>query len=484
MKRIVIIGGGISGLAAAHRLLECSQSLEQPLEIHLLEASPRLGGIIQTDTRDAFLLERGPDSFLAEKPEAINLAERLGIASRLIATNNTQRRSFIVRKGTLLPVPEGFHLLAPAKLWPFANTRVFSLRGKLRIAAELMLPRKANSETSDESLAHFVRRRFGTEALIRMAQPMVGGIYTADPEKLSLRASFPRFLEMEARYRSIILALLKTRQHQQLASGARYALFQSFELGMQTLTDALSERISNFTANNSELNASPVTFVHLKSRVKSLERLAPQWRIEIKDRAPLTADAICLAVPAPVSAMLLDRTASTLAGKLKAIPHAATATINLGYRREDIEHPLDGFGFVVPYVEKRSLLACTFSSVKFPGRAPVGSVLLRAFVGGALQPEIFSLTDAKIISLVCSDLRDLIRAKEPPIFAEVSKWPDSMPQYEVGHLQRVEEINRELAGLPSLKIAGNALHGVGIPDCIRSGEMAAEELIEGFRRSQ
>ncbi|HEY8411227.1 MAG TPA: protoporphyrinogen oxidase, partial [Pyrinomonadaceae bacterium] len=237
-SHVVIIGGGISGLAAAHRLGE------QAVRVTLLEASPRLGGTIQTQERDGFLLERGPDSFISEKPQALALAKRLGLESRLIQTNEQFRRSFIVRNGRLRAVPEGFQLLAPSRLWPFITSDIFSVFGKARMAADLLLPRKRANGISDESLASFVRRRLGTEALDRMAQPMVGGIYTADPETLSLRATLPRFLEMERQHRSLILAMLRQGRAQKVGtSGARYSLFLSFDQGMQVLVDALERQL-------------------------------------------------------------------------------------------------------------------------------------------------------------------------------------------------------------------------------------------------
>jgi oxygen-dependent protoporphyrinogen oxidase len=246
MKRIAIIGGGISGLAAAHRLLEISTTNRQPLHVTLFEASSRLGGTIQTERRDGFLLERGPDSFISEKPEALALARRLGINSRLIQTNEEHRRSFIVRNGRLRAVPEGFQLLAPSRLWPFITSDIFSLPGKLRMSMDLLLPRR--SVNGDESLASFVSRRLGREALERMAQPMVGGIYTADPEVLSLRATLPRFLEMEIEHRSLLLGLWRrgrAAKSETGVSGARYSLFLSFDEGMEVLVDALERGIAD-----------------------------------------------------------------------------------------------------------------------------------------------------------------------------------------------------------------------------------------------
>lgn len=458
INRIVVVGGGISGLAAAHRLIERGKT-----NVTLVEASPRLGGTIQTEHRDGFLIERGPDSFISEKPEAVALAKRLGLESRLIETNEKYRRSFIVRGGRLRAVPEGFQLLAPSRMWPFLTSDIFSVAGKIRIAADLVMPRKGTNGTQDESLASFVRRRLGQEALERMAQPMVGGIYTADPETLSLRATLPRFLEMERKHRSLILAMLRQSHVQKSGtSGARYSLFLSFDRGVQVLVDALAQIKAD---------------IRLKTRVESLRLDDRTWTITTTSGQQLKADAICLAVPAYVAATLLDDVNHDLAAKLKQIKYASTATINFGYERSDINHPLDGFGFVVPFIEKRSLIACTFSSVKFSGRAPEGHVLLRAFAGGALQPDIFALDESVLAAKVEADLRELLGITAKPLFTEVAKWERSMPQYEVGHLDRINEIENETRKIPGLALAGNSYRGAGIPDCIRSGEAAAESIL-------
>ena len=469
-RRVAVIGGGISGLAAAHRLLERSHTEGRALDVLLLEASARTGGVIRTEQREGFLLEGGPDSFISEKPEAIRLAERLGLASRLIETNPQHRRSFIVRKGRLLPVPEGFQLLAPTRFWPFVTTDIFSWTGKARMALDLLLPRRAaQSEVDDESLAQFVRRRLGREALERMAQPMVGGIYTADPERLSLRATMPRFLSMESEHRSLIRAMWRQRKklgdaQSKGTSGARYSLFLSFDTGMQTLSDELARALVPGT-------------IKLNTRVErlSFDEATGQWMIQAQGKN-ISADAVCLALPAYSAATLLRESNARLAEELNEIPYASTATVNLAYRRRDILHPLDGFGFVVPLIEKRSTLACTFSSIKFAGRAPEGHALLRAFVGGALQPEMFELDEAAITKAVLKDLRDLLGIEQPPLFARVEKWPRSMAQYHLGHVERVSRIKQHLLSTPTLKLAGNAYEGAGIPDCIRSGESAADEL--------
>jgi oxygen-dependent protoporphyrinogen oxidase len=330
------------------------------------------------------------------------------------------------------------------------------------MAADLLLPRKRANGSTDESLASFVRRRLGEEALARMAQPMVGGIYTADPETLSLRATLPRFLDMEQKHRSLILAMARQGRAQKTGtSGARYSLFLSFDQGMQVLVDPLTRINADF---------------RVKTRVQKVT-LDDRWRISTDQGEELEADAVCLALPAYVAASLLNDVHERLAEKLRAIKYASTATINFGYRRAAIAHPLNGVGFVVPFIEKRSLIACTFSNVKFSGRAPEGHVLLRAFAGGALQPEIFALDDAEMAKRVESDLRELLGIREDPRFIEVAKWERSMPQYEVGHLERVSEIEALVSEMPGLALAGNAYRGAGIPDCIRSGEVAAESLV-------
>src|ERR1700752_769937 len=397
MNRIVVVGGGITGLAAAHRIGE----LNPAMKVTLLEASARLGGTIQTEYRDGFLLERGPDSFISEKTQAISLAKRLGLESHLIETNEAFRRSFILRNGRLRPVPEGFQLLAPARMWPFITSDIFSLTGKVRMAADLFLPRKSANGVNDESLASFVRRGLGNEALTRMAHPMVGGIYAADPETLSLRATLPRFLDMEQKHRSLILAMLRKSRAQSGTSGARYGLFLSFDHGMEVLVQALKDKISGCE-------------IKLNTKVAAIVR-ERGWKLRTDKNETIHADAVCLAVPAYVAAQVLTGVNQTLAAQFNQIKYASTATINIAFRREAIQHPLDGFGFVVPFVEKRSLIACSFSSVKFPGRAPDDHVLLRVFVGGALQPEMFGLDETEMLNRVESDLHELLGITSRPL---------------------------------------------------------------------
>ncbi len=479
--RVVVIGGGITGLAAAHRLLELNARREKPFEVLLLEAGARLGGIIHTHRRDGFLLEGGPDSFISEKPAALDLARRINLDEHLIQTEPSNRRSFIVRDKKLRPVPQGFQLLAPSRFWPFVTSEIFSWTGKARIALDLVLPRGKSGE-EDESLAAFVRRRFGREALERMAQPMVGGIYTADPETLSLRATMPRFLEMERKERSLILAMWRASRQAQAkedndgegTSGARYSLFLSFDKGMQMLTDALAARLPQ---NSVRLN----TQIHsLICNCASSNEDTKRWSVVTESGEVIAADALCIALPAHAAANILRGIDEEIASLLSSITHTSAATVNLAYKREHVPHRLDSFGFVTPAIERLSTIACTFSSIKFSGRAPEGCVLLRAFVGGALQPDVFALDEERILETVRGDLQLLLGIERRPLFSLVEKWPDSMPQYTLGHTERTKTLRTRIDTLPALELAGNYFDGVGIPDSIRGGETAAEKLAQAL----
>ena len=472
---IAVVGGGISGLAAAHRILEHSKQHDRTIDVHLLEAGGRLGGVIHTSERDGFLLEGGPDSFISEKPWALSLCHRLGLETSLIGTGETHRRSFIVRQNKLQPVPDGFYLLAPTRIWPTITTPIFSWPGKIRMSADLFLPRrKRSSPTEDETLASFVRRRLGHEALDRMAQPMIGGIYTSDPEELSLRATMPRFLDMEQEHRSLILAMWRQRQkmrHSQnhQAAGPRYGLFVSLNRGMVRLVEALRQRI-------------PGDSIHLNTQVSALRKSSSghRWILDLTNGTQLEADAVCLALAAFQSADLVQGFDIQLANKLRSIRYASTATVNLAYKLEDIPGDLEGFGFVVPAIEKREILACTFSHMKFLGRAPRNHALLRAFMGGALQPKAFDYEDHEMIRIVRQNLRELLGIEKPPLFALVERHAQSMAQYRVGHLDLVAEIEALANQHPTLQLAGNGFTGIGIPDCIRRGEECAGRILEAL----
>ncbi len=476
VDRIVVIGGGLSGLVAAHRLAVRGGSGRRPAEVVVLEAKNRVGGAIWTDHRDGFTLEGGADSFITNKPHALDLCHALGLGDRLIGTDGQHRRSFVVRRGRLVPVPEGFVLMAPRRLGPMLTTPLLSWRGKLRLLMDLVLPRR--SDDADESLSSFARRRLGREVFERLVQPLVGGIYTADPNELSLKATLPQFPAMERAHGSLIRAGRReaktggANSGERNASGARYGLFASLADGMDTLPRALA-------------SALPFGALRLDSPVRRLSRDEPggPWRVELRDGPPIEAAAVVLATEAHASARLLDGVDPALAQSLRSIPYASSAIVQLAYRRDQVAHPLDGFGAVVPSVEGRDLLAVSFTSVKFPRRAPAGTVLLRAFLGGATRPDLADLEDNELEAITRRELGELIGASGNPLLIDVARHPRAMPQYTLGHLDRVEEIRRLASRHPRLVLVSNAFDGVGMPDCVRSARDAADALLNELARS-
>jgi oxygen-dependent protoporphyrinogen oxidase len=477
--RIAVVGAGIAGLAAAHRLVELSRDRNQPLQLSLFEAARRPGGSIATERSDGFVIEAGPDSFISEKPWALQLCDRIGLTPRLVRTRDEQRRTYVVHNGRLHSLPDGFLLLAPTQFWPLITTQLFTWPGKLRMALDLVLPRGA--QRNDESLGSFVTRRLGREALERVAQPLIGGIYTADPDDLSLAATMPRFLDMERRDRSVIWAMWRQQRRQpaaaRAASGARWSLFVSVDDGMQTLVDALAQRLPEGVLR-CDTGVTAITRPSKSASPSGGQRPRIEgWQLHLNDGAQAAADAVVLATAAHHSATLLRDTAPTLSGELRGIPYASSATVSLAYPLAAFPRPLDGFGFVVPLVESRAIIACTYSSIKYPGRAPNGHVLLRAFVGGALQRERFDADDATMVTSVRQELAALLGVSDAPLLTRVHRHHQAMPQYRVGHLERMARIDREIAALGTLALAGNAYRGVGIPDCIHSGEQAAEAVL-------
>ncbi len=467
-KRIIIIGGGITGLSAAYRLSELSGERNYPLDVTLIEARDRLGGVIHTVKQDGFLIDSGPDNFITAKPWALSLTRRLGLESELLSTSEAHRRALVVRLGKLMPIPEGFLLMAPTKFMPLITSPLFSLPGKLRMGMEMFLPARKVNE--DESLASFVTRRFGHEALDRVVQPLISGIYTAKPERLSLRATMPRFLDLETKYGSVIKGMLREgKRHKTKGSGARYGMFVTFRDGLQTIINALRDRLNHVRFRLNE---------HvIRIAKKANGRAIPSWSVELKDGMSMEADGVIITGPSPHAAKLLTGVDTRLAEQLSAVQYASSAVVHLAYRREQVAHPLDAFGLVVPISERRSIIAASFSSVKYEGRAPDGYVLLRAFMGGALHPEMMQHNDKGLIIAARSDLDDLLGISAAPYFAVVHRWPESMAQYDVGHLQRVAAIRRRLSEHKGLQLGGNGFEGVGIPDCVRAGERAAEELL-------
>lgn len=443
-------------------MIERARELGDSPSLAVFEAGSRLGGTIATTRHEGFLLEEGPDSFVTDKPWARDQIERLGLSARLVGTRPEFRRSFILHRKRLVPTPEGFYLMAPTRLGPFWKSRLFSLRGKLRASAELLLPPRRDGE--DESLGGFVRRRFGRELLERAAQPMIGGIYGADPEDLSLASTFPRFLELERTHGSVIRGLrvsARASASQAQASGPRYGLFATLDEGLGVWVDALARAL-------------PEGSVRLGSRVESLD---PGWTLRTS-AGEERFDAVILAVPAYEAARLVRPWGETVARDLDSIPYASSVTVSLAFEERAIGHPMDGSGLVVPVPEGLSIVGCTFVHRKFAGRAPEGFALLRAFLGDAAS----RWSDEEVIRRVREELGPLLAISSDPLFARVRRHLRAMPRYRVGHLELRRTLGDSLARWPGLGLCGNGLDGVGLPDCVHSGERAAEAVLASASR--
>ena len=465
--RVAVIGGGISGLAAAYRCIELADESLQPLQMTMFEAGDCVGGVFGTSHIDDYLVERGADMFITNKPWALDLCRRLGLEDQLIPLDETFRRSLVLRNGRPVPIPDGFMLLSPAKVWPILSSSLFSPWGKLRMGLEYIIPRRADN--GDESLASFVRRRFGKEALDRLVQPLVGGIYTSDPEQLSLRATMPRFLEMEKAHRSLIRASKRQASKQaaaeQQGSGARYGLFVAPKGGMTVILDELERRVKERAE------------IRLDTKISRIDPVeAGGWSLTLSDGSTQQFDRVVIAIRSHQVAELIGDFDNQLAKCLRKIPYASSAIVVSGHRLVDISDPLDAFGLVIPHAEKRKILAVSYTSRKLAGRAPEGRVLLRTFVGGAMQPELLEQSDEEILRMVRDELSEILGVGGDPDFAIVVRYQNAMPQYHVGHLELVEQIESRTKTHPGLALAGNAYRGVGIPDCIHSGEQAAERV--------
>lgn len=460
---VAIIGGGLTGLTAASRLHEAG------VRFTLFERGSFLGGHVRTVEREGFLMEAGADSFLSEKPHALALIRRLGLESEVIPTSARFRKSFVVSKGRLRAVPDGFYLMAPALILPFFRSPILSWRGKLRMGLDAVIPPRL--ESGDESVGSFVRRRFGQEALDRIGQPMVGGIYSGDPERLSMESVLPKFKRWEAEHGSVIRGMRADgrRKHAECASGARYGLFLSLREGMGQLVRKISQGL-------------PPDAVRFNQEVASLERVRESglWRIRSADGSCVEAGSVVLALPAHRAAVLLAPLSADLAARLASVPYESVATVHLAYERRAVRHRLNGFGFVVPRVENRSIIGCSFPSVKFEGRAPEGHVLLRAFAGGAFGKNALDASDEGLVAGVRRDLEELLGIRGKPLFHDLRRFPLSMPQYEIGHAEKIAGIRGEQGHFPGLVLAGNYFGGVGVPDCIREGEDAADRILQSL----
>ena len=460
-RRVAVIGGGISGLATAFHL-----SHDHPgVDVTLFEASDRTGGLLRSENADGYLFEHSADNFITNLPWGVELCRRVGLGDELLETDARYRRAFVVRRGRLHAVPAGFTLMTPSRLLPMVTSPLLSTWGKLRLLREPFVA--ARHDTSDESLASFVTRRLGHEAFERLVQPLVGGIYTADPERLSMQAALPRFVQMEREHGSLLRAArhaAKQAHTNDTSSGARYSMFVAPRGGMEALPTAIAAKL-------------PAGCIETGAAVTSLARVEGSWSVTIaSEPAPREFDAVVLTASATAAGKLLTSVDDALAAELAAIPYAGAAIVSFAVVRNQVAHPLDGFGFVVPETEERPILAASFTSVKFAERAPEGGVLVRVFLGGACHPELLEYSEAKLREIAWGQLRELIGASGTPRDDRVTVWRNAMPQYHLGHVERVARIEESVARHSGLALAGNAYTGVGVPQCVQSAELAARRV--------
>jgi oxygen-dependent protoporphyrinogen oxidase len=445
---VAVVGAGVSGLSAAYELRKRKRS------VLILEKSDRAGGIIQTDRVGEFIVDAGPDALLVQKPAAVALCNELGLGDRLVATK-LPRTAYVLRNGRLHPLPGASILGFPTRLQPLLKTRLFSFSGKLRMALELFIPRRSKRRQDDESIAQFVRRRFGAEAVAYIAEPLLAGIHAGDVERLSMRALFPRLVDAEAKAGSVVRSF--RRDHGPLnADGA----FRSFPTGLAELIDGLTK-------------AAPKESVRLGSNVTHIAKSADGFVLHVEGQPAVSARAVILAVPAFVAAELLKPIDLELASACEAIKYLSTATVVFAFPRDAVKHNLRGTGFVVPKVEGISITAGAWISSKWPQRAPDSHALLRAFLGGAREPNVLMKSDSDLSSAALGDLTKILDIAGPPTFTRVYRWNKSSPQQEVGHGVLMTRIDAKLATHPGLFISAAGFRGVGIPDCIADARATA-----------
>lgn len=455
MSPVLIIGGGISGLATAYYLVRAG------IPCTLVERQRRLGGVIRTESVDGCTLEAGPDSFLAAKPWALDLIRQLGLASDVIGSNDHLRKTYVVKHGRLRPLPDGLMLMVPTRIFPLLTTSLLSWSTKLRVAREWFRGPAAQQVAgrSDRSVADFIRDHYGAEAVDYLAEPLLAGVYGGSPEALSVASVLPRFLELECKYGSLTRGVLAARR--KVAAETRgLPLFQTLKRGLGSLVEALEAAVR------------PGVEV-LYGAAEAVERSGPGYRVRVSGQW-LTAGRIVLACPAYEAAALLTGLDRELAGGLASIPYTTSVTISLGYDRAEFSHPLNGFGFLVPRRERRRLVACTWVNTKFSHRVPADKAVLRCFLGD--DEAALGESDEALVAAVREELERLMGVSSVPLFARVARWPRSMAQYTVGHQERLARIRSRLATLPGLHLSGNAYTGIGIPDCIRTGKLAAEAI--------
>jgi oxygen-dependent protoporphyrinogen oxidase len=463
MKRIAIIGGGISGLSAAYTIEERRQS-GTPVEYVLFESSARLGGVMITDHVDGCIIEAGPDSFLTEKPWASDLCRKVGLGDQLIGSNDSERKTYILVKNKLVVLPDGLMFMVPTKIMPTVFSSLFSMRTKLRMAAEWFHP--PHKATEDESVAAMVERHYGSETVDLLADPLLSGVYGGEASQLSVRAVLPRFAEMEAKHGSLGRAMLAARTKMAAAAkGPARPLFSSLKDGMQQMIDALVARLDAKALKTS-------------ASVQAVMRQDNNngWTVRAGQESG-QFDAVVLATPTHAAAVVLQSADENLARDLSAINYSSSVTVSLGYDEKVRRSLPPGFGFLVPRSAGRRMLAATFVHNKFPHRAPENRAIVRCFLGGARDEQILQSNEAEILQIVRDELRQIIALDAEPLFARVYKWKSAMAQYSVGHLERLQRIESLRQKLPGLALAGNGYSGIGVPDCVRSGAEAVGKVL-------
>ena len=478
--RTAIIGGGIAGLSTAWYLQEQAKELGHNLQLTLIEQSDRWGGKILTDEVQGpdgspFIVEGGPDSFLTQKPWALQLARELDMNDRLLATNDRQRKVFVLNKGKPTPLPDGVLLIVPTKIMPFAMSPLLSPLGKLRMGLDLFIPSKKDGK--DETLAEFINRRLGKEALDKIAEPLMSGIYNAEAERQSLLATFPRFRTLEEKHGSLIRGMLASRKARSKRRAAapkeqeqkkpQISMFASFQSGTEELVHAIVDDLEG------ELR--------LNTTIKSVRQTAGGYELEAAGGDPIEAEVVVLAVPSYVAASLIRQEQPTAASTLDSIRYVSTGTISFAYKAEEITL-LEGFGLVIPKSEDRSINAVTITSTKFNHRAPEGHVLIRVFFGGSRSPHMMDLDDEALEETVKKELDTLLGIDAEPLFRRIYRWHRANPQYDVGHLHLVEEVENALK--EGLYVTGSPYRGIGLPDCVHQGQQTARKILDGYEMSR
>lgn len=472
-KKIVIIGAGISGLSTAYFLKENSA---EDLDITIIEKKSTLGGNINTQKFDGYLVEGGPDSFLSEKPWAMALCKRIGLTEELLPTNAEHQKTYIYSKKKLHPMPEGLILMIPTKVMPLAYSSLLSIPGKIRMGLELFIPKRKS--TSDESFGHFVQRRLGKEALNKIAEPFIAGVHGGDPNKMSIKASFPKFVAMEQEDGSLIKGMIKRMANfKKMAEGKRASdnpnnneakiritMFMSLKGGMTTLVDTLLTKIKDAK-------------IRTETTVTDISASDGGYTVAIEGEDSIKADSVVICTPAYSASTIFRSLNRSLHEKLLTIPYASTSTISMSFKRSQIKKSIDGFGFVVPKAEGKRIIGSTWSSIKWAGRAPDDELLLRCFVGGSLHEKLLEKTDEEVMTMVLEDLKSIMDIEGEPVMSRMFRYKKAMPQYTIGHEERVEGIEFELKEHQGLFLTGSAYHGIGISDTVREAESTAKKVL-------